>query len=544
MGSRVIPGLVATYVALLIAGCAGITVSKAPTLGSTDDVQGVPWNLAMTRFTVTITRHITTCGKEIKGKVETLASASTLADPEERYLLTTNGWFATSDIKSTLSTTGFNTGLNAETTDATTTVIGNVIGTAAQIAIGFASAAAGKDGKKTPDQICTPELLAAVETLYPANNPSLKKTVDKATEALASKTADVAVLSAQAAANKDDQVLKARLVQALADQEKARIDLQQKQDMFTAALKASTDIQTVTWPSKSSEFYTAKPFSIDESVLDNWIVADVDGPNATKQLDIYLALYTQPAEGGWITPTASTPAHLDRGVPVRLPRPAKLAMCTGKACPSSFKAGEKLAESQTTADFAVLQVGPTYSLPVSGGAFRSESAAITLDTNGIPTVLQTTEKVAAASALTGATKDAATQMAGLPASIRAAEFAKTKAEIDQANADIALQTAKQTAGLQGQTSTLAAQTALINAQLANAAAQQNASIQGFQQQAGSLNAQASVMQAQAVLATAQANSQVVDQTSVLGAQTTLLNAQTALLNAANAQVKAQTQALP
>lgn len=546
MDVRIVSGLVATCVAVLITGCAGIKVSKAPELGSKDTAQGVPWNLAMTRFTVTITRHITACGSEIKGKVETVASASTSADPEERYLLSTNGWFATSDIKSTLSTTGFNTALNAETADATATVIGNVIGTAAQIAIGFAAAGDGapKGDKKSPAEICTPSLLSAVTALYPKNADSLKVTVDKATEELAGKTADVAVLSAQAAANKDDNGLKSRLVQALADQESLRIKLQQKQKSFSTFLKESMDIQTVTWPHKSSEFKTVAPFSIDQDVLDNWLIHGVDGSNAKAKLDVYLALNRQPTIGGWSTPEETTPVKPDLGVPVRLPQPAKLAMCTGKACPDSFEAGGKLAENQTTADFAVLQVGPTYALPVSGGAFRSESVAITLDANGVPTVLQTTEKVAAASALTNAAKDVTTQLAGLPVSLRTTELAKTKAEIDQANADIALQTAKQTSGLQGQTSTLAAQTALINAQLANSTAQQNASIQGFQQQAGSLNAQASVMQAQAVLATAQANSQVLDQTSVLGAQTALINAQTALLNAATAQARAQTLALP
>lgn len=150
----------------------------------------------MTRFTVTITRNITECGSTIKGKVETLASASTAPDADQRYLLTSNGWFATSDIKSTLSTQGFNTALNAETADATAAVIGNVIGTAAQIAIGFAAAGAEGPTIQRPSQICSKPLLEAVEKLYPPKQPSLKKTVDTATALLAQKTADVALLLA------------------------------------------------------------------------------------------------------------------------------------------------------------------------------------------------------------------------------------------------------------------------------------------------------------------------------------------------------------
>ncbi|QNL88660.1 Uncharacterized protein PPKH_3246 [Pseudomonas putida] len=544
MGKPVQTLLMTSCGAFLIAGCAGISVSKAPALDSNIQVQGAPWNLAMTRFTVTISRHITECGPSIIGKVETVASASTVNDPDQRYLLRSNGWFATSDIKSTLSTQGYSTALNAESVDATAAVIGNVIGTAAQIAIGMAAAGAAGAPAPAPLEICSPKLKAAVDTLYPAGQPTLKKTVEVATAALAQRTSEVALLTAQAAADKSDKKLKAKLIKTLGDQETARQDLATKQDSYDRALKVSTNVQTVAWPNKSTEFYTAKPYSIDQSVLDNWLDPSVDGPSASKQLDLYLALFTQPDAGGWSTPKASPTPSLNLGLPIRLARPAKLLACVGSPCRGEFTPGQELASNETATDFAVLQVGPLYALPVSGGAFRSESASITLDANGVPTVLQTTQKVSGASELTSATKDAATQLASLPASLRSAELARTKAEIDQLNAESALQVAHQASGLQGQSGMLNAQTALINAQIANSAAQQNASIQGLQQAAGSINAQAAVMQAQAILATAQANDQVQEQTSTLGAQTTLINAKTALLNATVAQVRAQTAAIP
>lgn len=544
MGKPIQTVLMASCGVLLIAGCAGISVSKAPAFDSNTQVQGAPWNLAMTRFTVTISRHIIECGPSIKGKVETVASASTVSDPDQRYLLRSNGWFATSDIKSTLSTQGYNTALNAESVDATAAVIGNVVGTAAQIAIGMAAAGAAGAPGPVPVEICSPKLKAAVDELYPAGQPTLKKTVEAATAALAQRTAEVAVLAAQATADKNDKKLQAKLVKALGDQDAARQDLATKQYSYDRALKASTNVQTVAWPDKSTEFQTAKPYSIDQGVLDNWLDPSVDGPSASKQLDLYLALLTQTDAGGWSISKASPTPSLNLGLPIRLARPAKLLACVGLPCRGALTPGQQLADNETATDFAVLQIGPLYALPVSGGAFRSESAGITLDANGVPTVLQTTQKVSGASALTGATKDAATQLASLPASLRSAELARTKAETDQLNAESALQVAQQTSGLQGQTGTLNAQTALINAQIANSAAQQNASIQGLQQAAGSINAQAAVMQAQAILATAQANDQVVDQTSTLGAQTTLINAKTALLNATAAQVRAQTAAMP
>lgn len=545
VGIHVSAGIALLCAAIFCVGCAGISVSKAPPLGSNKPMQGAPWNLAMTRFTVTITRHITACGPTIKGKVETLASANTSLDLDQRYLLTSNGWFATSDIKSTLTTAGFNSALNTESADATAAIVGNVIGTAAQVAIAFAAAGATPAGSP-PDEICQKDLKAAVDALYPdpAVGLPLKKQVEQAIATLAQKTADVAVLSAQASAESANTTLKAKLVQAIADQGTARTDLQQKQDKFAQALKASTHIQTVTWPTKASELRRDTPFSISQDILDDWIAPSVDGPNATKQLDVYLALLVQPPKGNWIAPKAPADPKLCLGIPVRIPRVAKLMMCTGSPCPASLSDGQVLSDKQTAADFPVLQVGPVYSIPVSGGAFRSENAAISLDANGIPTVLQTTQKVAGASVLTGAAKDAATQLAALAPAIRNAELARTKAETDQINAEVALQTAQQTAGLQGETGILTAQTALINAQLANSAAHHNMSIQGLQQEAGGRNAQAAVLQAQAALATAQSNSMVADQTSALAAQATLINAETALLNAAAALVKAQTPALP
>lgn len=528
---------------LLIAGCAGITISKAPALGSKEQKAGDPWNLAMTRFTVTINRHIIECGREIKAKVEPIVSASTAQDVDQRYLLTSNGWFATSDIKSTLSPTGYNTALNAETADGTATVVGNVIGTAVKVALTFASAGGASPIKtppaKMPDQICSKDLIAAVDALYGSSHPPLKKQVEDANAALAQKTAIAAVLIAQLAIAKDDQTLKARAIQALQDQETARVDLQKKQTDFEIALKETTDIQTVTWPNRSTELRTNKPFLIDEKVRNKWLIPGIDGLQATKGLKVHLALYVKPDEGGWSKPS-TTDIDLSLGLPVRLPRTAKLLMCVGEdECPETLNEGQILAANHTAADFVVLQAGPTYALPVSGGAFRSELAAVTLDANGIPVTLQTAERVAVATGLTTASKDVATQLATLPDSLRAAELSKTKAGTDQINADIALQAAKQSSGIQGQTSILAAQTALINAQINNSAAHQNASLQGIQQQTGNFTAQSSLLQAQAILATAQANAQTVDQFSTLAAQTTLINAQTQQINAAALLVKAQ-----
>lgn len=116
--------------ALLLAGCStGITVTHL-----TDDkpVRGNPWNLAMTQFNVTITRHVVSCKGALKGSVEVIATASAVLDEEQRYVLESNGWWATSDITSTLAANGTSLGLNASSTDATPAIIANVVGTIGQ----------------------------------------------------------------------------------------------------------------------------------------------------------------------------------------------------------------------------------------------------------------------------------------------------------------------------------------------------------------------------------------------------------------------------
>jgi len=540
MSSRLARFLV-VLIAFACSGCAGIDVTRAPEDKVAQGV-GVPWNLPMTRFTITITRHIVKCGgpDDLTAKVETLATSAISPDPDQRFLLTSNGWFSTSDIKSTLSSSGVTTALNAESTNATATVIGNVIGTAVQAALFVAAAGAPEQVVPPLEETCKPAVKKAVDTLYPAHGKPLKDRVDQATAILAAETAAVAVLTAQVAADKHDKALKTVLKKRLDTQEAARKDLAELQDKMADALKATTDTQTVSWPDKSSEFRLPadKPIDIDPDVVDSWVVQAVDPTNAVKRMSVYLALYTEDA-GNWLTPESSPEINLEHGVPVRVAKSARLLMCVGIPCPPSLTREESLKKWQTAADFTVLQAGSVYALPVAGGTFRSESAAISLDANGLPTSIETAEKVAGASALTGAAKDAATQLAALPAGLRAAELAKTKAETDQINAETALATARSTSGLQGEANSLAAQTALINAQTALSTAQQNAGLLPAQKQAQALTAQTAVLQAQAALANAQASSQFIDQTSILSAQTTLINAQTALLNAANALVNAQ-----
>jgi len=513
----------------------GITVTRVADANT--PLQGAPWNLPMTQFTVTITRHVTGCGPTVKGAVEVLPAAGIAVDPDQRFVLTSNGHFSTSDIQANLAPTGISTSLNAQSADQTATVISNVIGTLAQVAVGVAAGAGLPQPRQPPPppptELCKKAIADAVKELYPAGGPKLKEKVDSDTAALAVATAKVSLLTAQAAA---ESTLKPKLVAALDAQAKAQATLTADQNALSKDLATTTDTQVVTWPRSAQDFVSAA-YRLDDRVWSTWTEAGADSQSARDQFAVYLALYTfNTTSKMWAKPVAPAVADVTVGVPVRLANTARLRTCVGVKCDDTFGENDRPKPNQTSADFVVLQTGRMYVLPAKGGHFKSESAAVSLDPNGLPTSIETAEKTSAAATASGAAKDAATQFAALPASVRAAELAKTQAETNQVNANAALATAQATAGMQGQTSTLTAQTSLINAQEALNAAKQNV---GLQQQAAGLTAQTSVLSAQAALATAQANSQVVDQTSALSAQASLINAQVAQLNAAAALAKAQ-----
>ena len=223
--------------------------------------------------------------------------------------------------------------------------------------------------------------------------------------------------------------------------------------------------------------------------------------------------------------------------PVRLPQVGRLLTCVITKCPTTaLPEGPSKKPNETATDLPVLQLGQIYMVPVGGGRFRSESAAIALNDDGVPTSIQVAETVAAAVAASAAAKDAATQLAALPGQIDAARLARTEAELKQLKANADLATAQANAAVQGQTTALAAQTALVNAQTNLATAQTNA---GLPLQTAALTAETALLNAQAALANAQTNAQNVDQTSAWAAQATLANAQAAQINAAAALAKAQ-----
>lgn len=534
---------IAVAVVLLAALAACSTGIKVTRLVGDGAVQGNPWNLAMTQFTVTITRHVIECGDSLIGTVEIIATPSAVLDEEQRYVLESNGWWATSDITSNLAANGTSTGLNASSVDATTTIISNVVGTIGQGVIAAAAAAplAAAPLAAAPPapatNVCNKKLAIAVSKLYP-NSGSSKKgltaLVDEKVAALAEMTAKVALLTAQGSL---DKTYKKALITALDDQSALQKSLAADQQNLSAALKATTDTQVFRWPLRSIDFRADTAYSLDAATLNKWLDSnEKQVAKAKPQFDVYLALYRPNSKDAkWIAPKAAPFSGADVGVPVRLAQTGRLLACAKCPCPPEFPIVGSTDLDHTQFDQVVLQLGQLYTVPLTGGSFRSQTAVVALDANGLPTTIQVSEKAAAGVGLSGALKDTVTQIGALPAQVAAAKLAATTSQTNQLNAQAALATAQANAGVAGQTAPLVAQTALINAQNALAVAQANAGAQ----QTLEISAQTAMLNAQAALVTAQANAITGSAIGALNAQTSLINAQTAQINAAAALAKAR-----
>lgn len=536
--------LVALWAATVVGVVGCSTGIKVTHLTGDSPVQGNPWNLAMTQFAVTITRHVVECGLDLNGTVEVIATPSAVLDEDQRYVLESNGWWGTSDITSNLAANGTSTGLNAQTADSTAKIISNVVGTIGQVAIAGAVGAAAAPLDAKP--ICDEKLAKAVGALYPPKGSKvkgLKGRVEDVTAELAASTAKVTLLTQQTGLDKG---LKKALVTALEEQSKLQASLADEQQGLATALKQTTNTQTLRWPLRSTVFRSTAPFKLSESVLNGWINPAL-GPEgvekaiaqARPQFEVHLALYKADLSAEkWVTPPTAASSPATAGVPVRLARQGRLLACVKSSCPNEFAVFGGQTRDQIAFDQVVLQIGQVYTVPLTGGSFRSQTAVVAMDANGLPTSVQVSEKVAAGEALTGAFKEAATQYAELPTKISAAKLATTKAQTDQLNADGALAAAQANAGVAGETAPLVAQTALINAQNALAKAKADAGAT----QAAEVTAQTAMLNAQAALITAQANAATGTSIGALNAQTALINAEAAQVNATSALAKAKAAA--
>jgi len=549
---------------LVLGGC-GSSIHVTPLNPSGPPPEGVPWNLAMTQYTLTITRQVTGCNNRLNGKVTVAVTQGKTVDPDRRYVLSSSGIWATSDITSTLAADGSSTGLNAHSEDQTATVITNVITTAAKAAELLAAADVNKRFH------CTQAVNDAITKLTPTDNKvkSLKDIVDADTAEVAAATARVTQLTTAA---QTDSSVKRALSLASQDLVKKNAKLTRDQAELNANQKIVQSVQTVVWPLRAGDVKVPHAFSLSQADAAKWVewrqedgswksLGPDEQPRAivVDQFDVSLALYRPDDLNGWTTePRSTNSPDIEVGVPVRVAGIARLLVCTGGKddngtdhgpCPDTLASGWRPEKNQSLPiqpDQTALQLGQMYVVPITGGTFKSEAAAIALDTNGNPTSIEISEKVAVAAAATGSVSQGVTQIAAIPGQVAAARLARTQAETSQINAQNALTQAQANAQTAGATSQTTAQAALATAQANLATAQATAQSAGPAGQLSLVTAQNNLAVAQAAADAAHAAPGVQKQIDVATTQTAVLNAQAAEINAevALAKAKATLQALP
>lgn len=536
-----------------VTGCApSIKVTRLdPTAAAP---KGVPWNLPMTQYTLTITRQVLSCTKTMDVKVTVAVAQGKALDPKNQYVLYSDGIWATSDITAGLGADGVSTSLNAQSADQTGAVITGLVTTAAQIAV---RAVEGNGEVEKPYFDCKPEVRAALNKLNihagadKPKSPSLSDVVDADNQAVTNATTRVTQLvtamQTDPAQKRALQVAANDLITKTAKQTKDQADL-------TSNLKVVQNVQTVVWPPSGDVFATHDGFPIDETVAQSWVDWYVDTPNGRKAFNgeqpinasdstVWAALY-RPADtqGGWTTTPPPANGDITVGVPVRVAGLGRLMVCTGAPCPPNLTPGQVLDKTQSLPvqpDARVLQVGQMYVVPMTGGTFKSELAAISLDTNGNPTSIEIAEKTAVAAAAVGQTASTATQIAGIPPQIAQAKLAATQAQTAQVNAEIALTQARATATTATATAKDTAQTAFATAQANLATAKANALAAGPTGQLALVTAQNNLAAAQAVAKGNALDPEEQTNIAITNMQTTLLTAQASGLSAQLAIAKAK-----
>lgn len=542
--------------ALMLGGCSSnIVVAKLDPGGPPP--KGVPWNLAMTQYTLIITRQVTGCDLTLNGKVTVAVTQGKAVDPSMRYVLSSSGFWATSDITSGLAADGTSTSLNAHSEDQTAAVITNVVTTAAQIAVD----AAGAKARGAPKFQCTPAVAAALLKLNPIQSAdkkvpkalSLSDIVDADNITIVAATARVTQLVTDV---QTDSSKKRALSLADEDLTGKTAKLTKDQADLTANLKLVQNVQTVVWPLSGDSLKSDKIFTLDESVAQKWIqwfvvqdgkiaALSSDPPPKLASLDgfdVSLALYRPDGANGWTTAPPSAGPDIKVGVPVRIAGLGRLLICTGATpCGATMQAGQALKPNESLPikpDANVLQLGQMYVVPMTGGTFKSELAAISLDTNGNPTSIEIAEKTSVAAAATGSLAAGLTQASAIPSQIAAAKLAGTQAQTSQIAAENALVQTQANAKMAGATSEAVAQGAYATAEANLATAQANAQSAGPAGQLAFVTAQNNLAVAEAQssvnlgspdeLATLTA---VSTQTSLLTARANEINAETALAKA-------------
>lgn len=463
----------APMLGFVASGCAShIDVTRF--VGTPDTMRGVPYNLPMTQFTLTITRRVVDCsGGQLEGDVQVAVTSKTAIDPSAMFTLHSAGLLNTSDIKVSTNSDSTVSSLNASSTDQTGAVIGSVVSTIAKLAPLAIGGGAGA-------QTCTQPLIDALAAIGRDKDKDhaavhgLKDDVQTENDKLAAVNARITLLSAQISALGKDAGARMHkaLSDALDDQFKLQQSLNAHQAALTKALTVVTDVETETWPTSGSEhdIDPNHPYALPDAVWQKWAVRNFDTTNGYG-FNIYPSIVQSSSYGA--AATARVPlASIDpqNGLPVRYAVPAMLQICKNAPCGTTLNghASEDVAHLLTP----VLQFGIVYSVPATGGTFKATTFTLQLDANGNPTMVEVADQAAVLSGLASTVGNAATTLAGIPDAVKAEKLSSLTATTNITTEQTALAAAQAANATVAQLAPIQADVALKQAELAQIQAAQ------------------------------------------------------------------------
>lgn len=521
--------VVAGLAVMLCSGCgSGISIRRVSQSDPPQSRVGIPYQLPMTQFDITITRRLIACKyKDPKTQnkidkpqfsIQASIKPTLVADPDNLYVLRSKGLFNTSDIKASYSDYGVVTDLNTKVSNQTGSVVSNIISTAASIAT-LALGAGGAAGAKQT-LICN----SNTEKLFHNRNgddiPKLKLAATKLTESVSDLSKNVNFLSTQIKilAPTNVESLKRKLAKNVEKLAYVTDKLNDKKSKLEKMLSEISDVQVEKWPPNGSVRYgieskgnntrnsnTSGPKEDDQkennhifdflkkvgalkntnnnstSPLFNFTEISSDAYVKLKPEFYLLSLAEQNQTRNVGCPEKQPQIKNDKslhrlplsGIPIRFPKNAMLLICVPKHPKSSTSKSAKKKNTLATKKAGlissyrgpILQMGTMYWLPVTGGTFRSQNANVQINASGSPTTLETADSVSVAGAVSKATAGATKQLASLPSALRAAKLKRVQDQSALLTAQTDLAKAQATSGNDQLVATLSAEAALVQAEV-------------------------------------------------------------------------------
>jgi hypothetical protein len=461
--------------ASLTAGCSTSLTIKRFNESDPSSAVGAPFPLMFTQYDIAVSRQVIGCGPKLKAKVSAeIKTNKTLPDPNQLFVLDTGSLSSalkTGAVKTTYYPTGSVATLNANAEDKSAAVIANVVQTFAKV-VTISAAAGALPG--APVEACTDETKKALAEVVKG-----KADVEASGTLVEGRQGRLEELikKVNATGGHPDGPTKKALSEAYDDLTAATKDLSDKTEALEKALKAIAYKEVVHWPKNGDT--EGETIPLPESIFSRWGRLD-DDENSRAAFAISIRLEST---GGAARRSLAVPQNVNPslGIPYRAPAQGTLRVCSGKSCIAT-----DAAIAETTGQ--VQQLGHIYYLPCSSRPFASVSCTLEFAEGGELKTAGSEQKASVAEGLSGAAKEAVTQIAAAKEARSAtdtnkleAKTAALKAQTDYENAlkasrpDPSATTKAETDAVNAEADLFAAKKKKIDAELALLEAQSKVS---------------------------------------------------------------------